>query len=379
MMFEATRQAGLRRLEAFLPSAGQAYQERRNFDVPASGVSGLSPWIRHRLLTEDEILRRILEHHTPREAQSFVQEVFWRGYFKGWLQQRPTVWHSYKAGRDQARAGAGGDYRTAIEGRTGIDCFDHWSRQLITEGYLHNHARMWFASIWIFTLRLPWQLGADFFLTHLRDGDPASNTLSWRWVAGLHTKGKHYLASAENIARFTEGRFNPVGQLATDAMPLTETAEHPFIPFAPPAISAPGPHLRLLTEEDCGAGLTPLPQEAGVLAIVSPLSSDFAQAAICRTATEQGGEICIGHLWSEAILRAAEAAGVAQVVVDFTPVGPVADGLDRARARLAQAGIRVQQVLRPYDRRVWPHADKGFFKLKKQIPKLLTSLGITDG
>jgi deoxyribodipyrimidine photo-lyase len=65
-------------------------------------------------------------------------------------------------------------------------------QELVETGYLHNHARMWFASIWIFTLRLPWELGADFFLRHLLDGDAASNTLSWRWVAGLHTKGKHY-------------------------------------------------------------------------------------------------------------------------------------------------------------------------------------------
>ena len=70
---------------------------------------------------------------------------------------------------------------------------------------------MWFASIWIFSLGLPWTLGADFFLRHLVDGDPASNTLSWRWVAGLHTRGKTYAARAENIARYTEGRFHPQG------------------------------------------------------------------------------------------------------------------------------------------------------------------------
>ena len=71
---------------------------------------------------------------------------------------------------------------------------------------MHNHARLWFASIWIFTLKLPWELGAAFFLEHLHDGDPASNTLSWRWVAGLHTKGKNYVASADNIEKFTDGK-----------------------------------------------------------------------------------------------------------------------------------------------------------------------------
>ena len=61
---------------------------------------------------------------------------------------------------------------------TGIEGFDDWARELVDTGYMHNHARMWFASIWIFTLRLPWALGADFFLRHLLDADAASNTLS---------------------------------------------------------------------------------------------------------------------------------------------------------------------------------------------------------
>ena len=62
---------------------------------------------------------------------------------------------------------------------------------------------MWFASIWIFTLNLPWELGANFFYKNLLDADPASNTLSWRWVAGLHTEGKFYLARQENIEKFS--------------------------------------------------------------------------------------------------------------------------------------------------------------------------------
>ena len=62
---------------------------------------------------------------------------------------------------------------------------------------------MWFASIWIHTLELQWELGADFFLKHLLDGDPASNTLSWRWVAGIHTKGKNYIARKSNIEKYS--------------------------------------------------------------------------------------------------------------------------------------------------------------------------------
>ena len=85
---------------------------------------------------------------------------------------------------------------------------------------MHNHARMWFASIWIFTLKLPWQLGAEFFLKHLYDGDAASNTLGWRWVAGIQTQGKNYLASEWNIKKFTNNRFNNI-KLNENTPPIT--------------------------------------------------------------------------------------------------------------------------------------------------------------
>jgi deoxyribodipyrimidine photo-lyase len=85
---------------------------------------------------------------------------------------------------------------------------------------------MWFASIWIFTLNLPWQLGAALFQKYLVDFDAASNTLSWRWVAGIQTAGKHYIARAENINKFTEGRYNPVGLLNENPRPIVEKGDY---------------------------------------------------------------------------------------------------------------------------------------------------------
>jgi deoxyribodipyrimidine photo-lyase len=126
-----------------------------------------------------------------------------------WLEQHPVVWRNYRNAVDNLAARLEADpnlnqrYVAAISGQTGIACFDAWVDELIETGYPHNHARMWFASIWLFRLRRPWQLGVDFFYRHLLDGDPASNTLGWRWVCGLHTKGKAYLARAANIAKFT--------------------------------------------------------------------------------------------------------------------------------------------------------------------------------
>ncbi|MBT8446195.1 MAG: hypothetical protein KJO38_03535, partial [Gammaproteobacteria bacterium] len=227
----ASRAAALARLEAFVPSAGRAYAAQRNFDYGPErrgNVSTLSPYLRHRLLLEEEVVEAVLARHSRSAAEKFIQEVLWRSYWKGWLEQRPEFWPAYLDELDAALAalreddGFNAGYQAAVTGRTGIDCFDAWARELIGTGYLHNHARMWFASVWIFTLELPWQLGADFFIRHLLDGDPASNTLSWRWVAGLHTRGKHYVARADNIARYTQGRFRPDGQLHPDPAPVDD-------------------------------------------------------------------------------------------------------------------------------------------------------------
>lgn len=234
--WDASHAAARARLEAVLPGLGAEYARRRNFDLGPDNrdhVSCLSPWIRHGLLDEDTVLEEVLARHDASSADSFIREVFWRGYFKGWLEHRPDVWQDYRASlakmldRVENRGGLGTAYRQAIEARTGIEAFDAWVEELVETGYLHNHARMWFASIWIFTLRLPWELGADFFLRHLLDGDPASNTCSWRWVAGLHTRGKHYLARAENIHRFTEARFDPGGQLDETAEPIDDGIDNP--------------------------------------------------------------------------------------------------------------------------------------------------------
>ena len=185
------RTSGLSRLEAFVSKAGGSYAKGRNYDLGPGHhhlVSCLSGHLRRRLMTEAEVIDAVLSRHSFVAAEKFITEVYWRTYFKGWLEMRPSVWRQWLS--DLARLPRSADLEKACSGQTGIDCFDAWADELTSTGYLHNHARMWFASIWIFTLRLPWQQGAEFFMAHLRDGDPASNTLGWRWVAGLQTRGR---------------------------------------------------------------------------------------------------------------------------------------------------------------------------------------------
>ena len=215
MNFEPSRAKALDRLESFVENNLVEYSKLRNFDFgpeKRSNVSCLSPYITHGIINEQEIIKKSLGKFSFSKNEKFIQEVLWRTYWKGWLELRPNVWSDYLTELIKIKENLKNNqnYKNAIEGKTKIDCFNQWVIELKENNYLHNHTRMWFASIWIFTLELPWQLGAEFFMQHLYDGDAASNTLGWRWVAGVQTQGKHYLASEWNIKKFTANRFNNI-------------------------------------------------------------------------------------------------------------------------------------------------------------------------
>ncbi len=215
MKFEASKAAALNRLNNFIEKNLSEYPKLRNFDFGPenrTNISGLSPYVSHGVINEKEVIEKSLSKFSFSKNEKFIQEVLWRTYWKGWLELRPNVWTDYlvELNKIQEEYKDNQNYKNAINGKTNIECFNYWVTELKENNYLHNHTRMWFASIWIFTLELPWQLGAEFFMQHLYDGDSASNTLGWRWVAGIQTQGKHYLASEWNIKKFTNNRFNNI-------------------------------------------------------------------------------------------------------------------------------------------------------------------------
>ena len=226
MKFEISRDGALKQLDAFINSELANYSFKRNFDLgpkDKSNVSCLSPYISHRLITEYEVAKTVLAKFPYQKVEKYIQEIFWRVYWKGWLELRPQVWTDFL--EDLKGLKEDDNYKKAINGETQIECFNDWVKELKENNYLHNHTRMWFASIWIFTLNLPWQKGAEFFMKHLYDGDAASNTLSWRWVAGLQTKGKHYVAQSWNISKFTNNRYKNV-KLSENASPIIDRREY---------------------------------------------------------------------------------------------------------------------------------------------------------
>jgi len=224
MIFEASRAMAVQKLNNFVEQNLIDYSKLRNFDFGPdnrSNISCLSPYITHGVINELEVIDKSLKHFSFSKNEKFIQEVLWRVYWKGWLELRPNVWSDYliELNKIKSEFKNNQNYLDAIEGKTEIECFNQWVVELKDNNYLHNHTRMWFASIWIFTLELPWQLGAEFFMQHLYDGDAASNTLGWRWVAGVQTQGKHYLASEWNINKFTNNRFKNI-KLNENATPI---------------------------------------------------------------------------------------------------------------------------------------------------------------
>ncbi len=265
---------------------------------------------------------------------------------------------------------------------------DAWVHELVETGYLHNHTRMWFASIWVFTLQLPWQLGADFFYRHLLDGVAASNTLSWRWVAGLQTRGKTYLATTENIARYTDGRFAPTG-LATETRALDE---EPFPAADPvPSDDVDGrvrEHVPLLLhEEDLEPEslLAEHPSLASAIrtaavaadpeqrspAGVSPAVATLTAGAVADAATRTTDARVLDSVEPSAVLDWAGAADLDTVVVPYAPVGSVRERLDMLHTRLSAEGVALVTVRRRWDGRVWPHASRGFVPFRGRIPELV--------
>ncbi len=396
--FTATRATGEALLQAFIPRMGRRYANGRNTDHGRGAhkaVSVLSPYVRRRLVLEQDLVAAALAAHGSDEAEKFIQEVIWRGYFKGWLERRPQVWDSHRSGLEDDLAILDRDRRLrrdverAMNGQTGLECFDAWATELVETGYLHNHARMWFASIWIFTLGLPWRLGADFFYRHLLDGDAASNTLGWRWVAGLHTRGKPYPADAQNIATFTAGRFTPRPADLAEVTQGLEASEPDGLPSVLPLRAFDAPHpsrptALLITDEDCRIedfDLAALDiRTTATLACshlrspwpVSDLVTRFETEALADAAHRVGrADLAMQAADPDALAKWAVAAGATQIATAYVTRGPLRDWLDQAAPALQAAGIALCEWRRDWDTAIWPHATAGFFKVKQNIPQIL--------
>ena len=370
-MFPKSKSKLIESIKQFSDTQILSYSSDRNFDygIPHKNVSRLSPYLRRRFISEYEVLKIILNKHKYENIEKFIEEIFWRTYWKGWLETHPYVYKEYELKHNDQ----------IIPTKTGIKCFDHWKDELIETGYLHNHSRMWFASIWIFTLKYSWESGANFFKNNLIDWCPASNTLGWRWVAGIQTIGKPYIARAENIKHFTGNRFYPKGQLHEDVTLSSIVSSHQK------AIDINFPKENLITETDnLGIVLNnndlTLNQEFKDLNINyhtclfklkngNPLINKF-ENDIFEDIINNNNKIELVDT-IENLLRWIESKKIKKLILPYETVGNEIFKNSSFLNQLSDKKVTYQFYAREWDTNAFSYAKKGFFNFKKNIPYLL--------
>jgi len=378
MTFETSRSKAVDRLNNFIEKNLTDYSKSRNFDFGPSNrsnISCLSPYITHGIINELEVIDKSLKKFSFSKNEKFIQEVLWRVYWKGWLELRPNVWSDYLMELEKIRNDFkdNQNYLNAIEGKTNIDCFNQWVTELKESNYLHNHTRMWFASIWIFTLKLPWQLGAEFFMQHLYDGDAASNTLGWRWVAGVQTQGKHYLASEWNINKFTNNRFKNI-KLNENAEPILSNKIYPVTnkSFENPEISEN--KTLLIFENNLSFETTDFKDNKfeKIILISNNENRTIKISAKLENFKSQLLEDQKIRLERKAIscriINISELKNITEETYALYP--SVGENLDFIQNNELK---NIKFLYRKLDQFSWQYCNKGFFNFKNYIPKIIAS------
>ena len=377
MDFEASRASALNELNNFVENNLSNYSKLRNFDFgpeKRSNVSCLSPYITHGIINEKEVIEKSLSKFSFSKNEKFIQEVLWRTYWKGWLELRPNVWADYLIELNKIKEEFKGiqKYLDALKGKTNIECFNAWINELKENNYLHNHTRMWFASIWIFTLGLPWQLGAEFFMQHLYDGDAASNTLGWRWVAGVQTQGKHYLASEWNIKKFTNNRFDNI-KLNENAPPIISEKTYSIIKqdFNNPQ-NIEDKNL-LIFENSLSFEITDF-QGSKFKKIYLISNKNENRSIKLSEKVIKFKSLLIED--QEQILKAksidCEVIDISEIkkIENFYGLYPtVGENLDYLNSN----NLKIDYLYRKLDQYSWQYCNKGFFNFKNYIPKIIST------
>ena len=392
-MFQSSLKEAQAFQEFYLPNTGSYYRNNRNYSYDLTNnrntTSLLSPYIRYRLLSEEDIIKKTLSINSFTKTEKFIQEIYWRTYWKGWLEHRPDVYEDYITKRNELLKNLSNTskYQKAINGETHLTFFNDWIKKLKEDGYLHNHVRMWFASIWIFTLDLPWQLGANFFMEKLLDGDPASNTLSWRWVAGIQTKGKHYIARKNNIIKYGNIEINDNTKLNEQAVCLEESQSY----FAKDLVfensKTDSLDSILIPTEDLNFILNNEFKFKNIFSGV-PLN-DYNDHNFSQKVKDHIKKITISNFkdnnfykdyeyiiefenYYEKFTNWANKKNIKKIGLPYVTKG----NWNKIYQKLISdnPSINFVYLYRKYDMQAWQFAKKGFFNFKKHIPELISKL-----
>ena len=198
------------------------YGKTRNF--VDGDVSYLSPYISRGVISTKQVLDHVMSKgYTINQIESFVKELCWRDYFQRVGQVKnlnEDIKHPQEPVSNHAISSA------ILEASTGIEGIDTAIRNLYATGYMHNHCRMYTASVVCNIAQSHWLHPARWMYYHLLDGDWASNACSWQWVAGANSS-KKYFANQENINKYAHTRqLNTFLDKAYDAFEITDCPQH---------------------------------------------------------------------------------------------------------------------------------------------------------
>ena len=374
MNFVTTRKEALDVMERYIENNISDYTAKRNFDFGPQNrknISCLSPYITHRLISEYEVAKKTLSKYPYQKVEKFIQEIFWRVYWKGWLELRPKVWTDFV--EDTKNIENTKEYEKAINGETNIDCFNDWVKELKENNYLHNHTRMWFASIWIFTLKLPWQKGAEFFLRELYDGDAASNTLSWRWVAGIQTKGKNYIAQNWNINKFTNNKYKDL-KLNENPQPIIDQRDYKVSPLSISNNETASDKL-VFFENELDFQFFNIDNHKKVYCIL--LANDERQIKLGSKVLDYKKNLIKNQIQNSGLkiefIEGNKFIELSSNDKDFDIVYPsIGENMSFLKRVIKKNNLKINYLTREEDNYCWQFSNKGYFNFKSNIPKILS-------
>ncbi|MDC0409345.1 DNA photolyase [Pelagibacteraceae bacterium] len=374
MNFVTTRKEALDVMERYIENNISDYTAKRNFDFGPQNrknISCLSPYITHRLISEYEVAKKTLSKYPYQKVEKFIQEIFWRVYWKGWLELRPKVWTDFV--EDTKNIENTKEYEKAINGETNIDCFNDWVKELKENNYLHNHTRMWFASIWIFTLKLPWQKGAEFFLRELYDGDAASNTLSWRWVAGIQTKGKNYIAQNWNINKFTNNKYKDL-KLNENPQPIIDQRDYKVSPLSISNNETASDKL-VFFENELDFQFFNIDNHKKVYCIL--LANDERQVKLGSKVLDYKKNLIKNQIQNSGLkiefIEGNKFIELSSNDKDFDIVYPsIGENMSFLKRVIKKNNLNINYLTREEDNYCWQFSNKGYFNFKSNIPKILS-------
>ena len=176
-----------------------AYGKTRNYLNGA--VTRLSPYISRGVIQLSQVKESVLQNYTRFQAEKLLQELAWREYWQRiWEARGEEIFTDLKKPQEGVDSTAMPE--AILQGNTGIEAVDESIRNLYATGYMHNHCRMYVAAIACNIGRTHWLQPSRWMYYHLLDGDLASNSLSWQWVAGTFSSKKYY-CNQENINKYT--------------------------------------------------------------------------------------------------------------------------------------------------------------------------------